>query len=325
MIRHPSISSAILQKIDAASSITLVAHIRPDGDAIGSVVGFGLALRAYGKPVSMAFEETLPQRFRYLDIQNDPAENEGEKLTIALDCADQPRMAKSFADKSIDINIDHHATNTQFAAVNYVNDKAAATAEIIVDLLQEWNIPIPTSAADALMMGIITDTIGFRTPNTTAHTLYVAAHLMEKGGNLTDTYQQALTDVSWEAGLLWGYALCKLQKEGNIIYTVITCEDREKAGYTGRDDADLTNFLSSIQDAEISILFNQQDEKACKVSWRSRSEVNVATIAAQFGGGGHPAAAGAEIELSMQETQRAVLEATRNYLRDIHNQEYLNG
>ncbi|NMB60885.1 MAG: bifunctional oligoribonuclease/PAP phosphatase NrnA [Chloroflexi bacterium] len=319
MNKEESISNNILQKIDSTSSITLVAHIRPDGDAVGSVLGFGAALRAYGKSVSMAFEETLPQRFRYLDIENDPVENEGEKLIIALDCADQPRMAKSFADKHIDINIDHHATNTQFATMNYVNDKAAATAEIVFDLLQEWNIPIPVLAANALLMGIITDTIGFRTPNTTAHTLRVTAQLIEKGAQLADTYQRALTDVSWEASLLWGYALGKLQKEGNIIYTVITCEDREKSGYTGRDDADLTNFLSSIQDAEISILFNQQDENACKVSWRSRSEVNVATIAAQFGGGGHPAAAGAEIKLSLQKTQQDVLEATKNYLNKIHN------
>lgn len=319
MNREEPISNIILQRIDTASSITLVAHIRPDGDAIGSVLGFGSALQAYGKPVSMAFEETLPQRFRYLNIENEPAINGDENIIIALDCADQPRMAKSFTDKHIDINIDHHATNTQFATLNYVNDKAAATAEIIFDLLQEWSMPIPVSAANALLMGIITDTIGFRTPNTTAHTLRVAAQLMEKGAQLTDTYQRALTDVSWEASLLWSYALSKLQKEENIIYTVITCEDREKSGYAGRDDADLTNFLSSIQDAEISILFNQQGENACKVSWRSRSEVNVATIAAQFGGGGHPAAAGAEIGLSLQKTQQDVLKATKNYLKKIHN------
>ncbi|NMC47359.1 MAG: bifunctional oligoribonuclease/PAP phosphatase NrnA [Chloroflexi bacterium] len=319
MNREEPISNIILQRIDTASSITLVAHIRPDGDAIGSVLGFGSALQAYGKPVSMAFEETLPQRFRYLNIENEPAINGDENIIIALDCADQPRMAKSFTDKHIDINIDHHATNTQFATLNYVNDKAAATAEIIFDLLQEWSMPIPVSAANALLMGIITDTIGFRTPNTTAHTLRVAAQLMEKGAQLTDTYQRALTDVSWEASLLWSYALSKLQKEENIIYTVITCEDREKSGYAGRDDADLTNFLSSIQDAEISILFNQQGENACKVSWRSRSEVNVATIAAQFGGGGHPAAAGAEIGLSLQKTQQDVLRATKNYLKKIHN------
>jgi len=319
MTRNPSISRAILQKIDAASSITLVAHVRPDGDAVGSVLGLGLALRAYGKSVTMAFEETLPQRFRLVNTENDTQQSRSDCLIIALDCADQSRMPKLFTDKAIDINIDHHATNNLFADINYINGEAAATAEIIFDLLQEWNLPIPTSAADALMMGIITDTIGFRTSNTTAHTLRTAAQLMDKGANLTDTYQHALSDVTWEASLLWGYALRKLQKEGNIIYTVISCEDREKSGFTGRDDADLTNFISSIQDAEISILFNQQSESIFKVSWRSRSDVNVATIAAQFGGGGHPAAAGAEIKLSLQETQQAVLEATKNYLRKIDN------
>ena len=123
--------------------------------------------------------------------------------------------------------------------------------------------------------------------------------------------------------MLWGFALYKLQREGKIIYTVITCEDRKKSGFTGRDDADLTNFLSSIQEAEISILFNQQNENLVKVSWRSRSNVNVANLASQFGGGGHPAAAGAEIKLSLQETQQKVLAVTKSYLLQYENQEEL--
>jgi len=321
MSKHPSISQSIKQKIDAAGEITLVTHIRPDGDAVGSVIGLDAALRCYGKPVQIAFEETLPARFRFLIEKEEKKKPSKDGIIITLDCADHNRMPKSFAEKKIDVNIDHHATNTQFAELNYIDENAAATAEIITDLLKEWDIHISSSAADALLMGIITDTIGFRTPNTTPHTLRVAADLINQGANLTDMYQRSLTDMTWEAGLLWGYALNKLQKEGNIIYTAITCEDRQKSGFAGRDDADLTNFLSSIQEADISILFNQQSEKSVKVSWRSRSHVNVANLASQFGGGGHPAAAGAEIELSLQETQQKVLQVTKSYLMKYDNQE----
>jgi len=145
--------------------------------------------------------------------------------------------------------------------------------------------------------------------------------LIEKGANLADIYQRSLINMTWQASLLWGFALNKLQKEGKIIYTAITCEDRKKSGFTGMDDADLTNFLSSIQEADISILFNQQSERSVKVSWRSRASVNVANLAAQFGGGGHPAAAGAEIELSLPDAQQKIVEATKSYLIRYENQE----
>jgi len=316
MTKSNTSAQQMLQAILSAEHITLVSHIRPDGDAVGSLIGMGLALRAYEKDVFFAFEETLPQRFRFMENSVEKGTRPAESLLIALDCADQKRMPKQFHEINMDINIDHHATNEQFAAMNFVDRTAAATAEMVADLLATWNIPIPVQAANALLMGIITDTIGFRTPNTTPHTLRTAAVLMEKGANLTDMYQQALTDVSWEASILWGLALNKLQKEGNIIYTVITCEDRQKSGFTGRDDADLTNFLSSIQDADVSILFNQQDENSVKVSWRSRTDVNVAKIAAEFGGGGHPAAAGAEIELPLQITQQKVLDVTKTCMRN---------
>jgi phosphoesterase RecJ-like protein len=316
MTKSDSTSQQILQTILSAEHITLVSHIRPDGDAVGSLIGMGLALRAYGKDVFFAFEETLPQRFHFMEDLAKKGTRHTESLLIALDCADQKRMPKQFHEEKMDVNIDHHATNEMFAAINLVDHTAAATAEMVADLLTTWKIPIPAPAANALLMGIITDTIGFRTPNTTPHTLRTGAALMEKGADLTDMYQQALSDVSWEASILWGFALNKLQKEGNIIYTVITCEDRQKSGFTGRDDADLTNFLSSIQDADVSILFNQQDESSVKVSWRSRTGVNVAKIAAEFGGGGHPAAAGAEIELPLHLTQQKVLDVTKTCMRN---------
>lgn len=321
MCKSPLISQSIKQKIDDAKLITLVTHIRPDGDAVGSVIGFAETLRGNGKEIHIAFEETLPVRFRFLKEKEEKKQSAQTGIILTVDCADRGRLPKAFAEQHIDINIDHHATNTNFGELNYVNPKAAATAEIITDLLMEWEMPISPTAANALLMGIITDTIGFRTPNTTPHTLNTAAALIEKGASLTDMYQRSLSDMTWEASLLWGFALNKLQKEGKIIYTVITCEDRKKSGFTGRDDADLTNFLSSIQEAEISILFNQQNENLVKVSWRSRSNVNVANLASQFGGGGHPAAAGAEIKLSLQETQQKVLAVTKSYLLQYENQE----
>ncbi len=142
MCKSPLISQSIKQKIDDAKLITLVTHIRPDGDAVGSVIGFAETLRGNGKEVHIAFEETLPVRFRFLKEKEEKKQSAQKGIILTVDCADQGRLPKAFAEQHIDINIDHHATNTNFGELNYVNPKAAATAEIITDLLMEWEMPI---------------------------------------------------------------------------------------------------------------------------------------------------------------------------------------
>lgn len=309
--------AAIREKINQAQRILVVTHIRPDGDAIGSLLGMGLSLAEAGKDVQMVLSDGVPAALRHLTGSDKIVRQaEGDfDLTVVLDCSDIERTG-SVLNRRIqpDINIDHHITNQNFARLNFVEVTAVATSEMLAQYLPEWGFPLTVESVDALLTGIITDTIGFRTSNMSPNALRVTADLMEMGGNLPELYQKALLQKSYNAARLWGSGLSNLQREGSIIWTTLTLEDRIKADYPGRDDADLINLLSYLSGADIAVIFNEQPEGKVKVSWRAQSDDDVSQIAVRFGGGGHRAAAGAEIVGSLSDVQSQVLGATRNIL-----------
>jgi phosphoesterase RecJ-like protein len=298
-----------------AKSVMIVAHLRPDGDAIGSVVGMGLALQAGGKKIQMILKDPFPARYRFLKgtefIQHAPME--AYDLSIALD-GDLPRLGDFFKERSPDINIDHHITNDNFARVNLVIPQEVATSAILAEYLPKWGFPLDTDSASALCMGLLTDTNGFRIPTVTPNTLELAANLMRQGAPLPEIYQQSLSSQSLQTSKLWGLALTKIQLEKGLLWTSITIQDREWAGYKGRDDAEITNFLTSISGCKVAILFNEQSENKTKVSWRSRNAIDVAKLAQHYNGGGHPNAAGAEIAQSLRDAEQEILRTTQQII-----------
>ena len=301
----------------SAERILIVSHIRPDGDAIGSLIGFGLALRAEGKDVQIVSGDGVPPNFRHLvgwdKVRKRP---QGEFDVVAvLDCSDLDRAGKVLDGYSEpDINIDHHRTNLNFAKMNIVDTSAVATAEILVELITVAGIPFSQTIASALLTGIITDTLGFRTSNMTPKALRIAADLMELGADLPKLYQKAMIDRSFEAARIWGEALVHLEREDKMVWTTLTLADRRAANYPGRDDADLINVLSTINDANISLIFVEQPNGRVKVSWRAQPGYDVSEVALIFGGGGHPSASGADIEGNIVEVKELVLAQTRDLL-----------
>lgn len=323
-----TVSASIQSLIQQSNHPLLIAHIRPDGDAIGSVLGFGLALQSAGKQCQMVLIDGIPSKYKFLEGSDLVSRKvkPGYDLVIALDCSDQKRMGDDYADFKVDINIDHHITNDHFAKHNLVLPEEPATASILARFLPKWGYPLNPAISNALLMGMVTDTIGFRTSNVTPSFLELAAHLVTQGAQLSNIYEKSLTSRSFPASLLWGFALSRLQKKDRIAWTSITLEDRKQTGYPGKDDADLTNLLSSIENIRVSILFNEQNNRRIKVSWRSDSSIDVSIIASRFGGGGHPPASGAEISGTLDEVKAKVLEATRQVIKK-HNSkgENLNG
>ena len=149
----------------------------------------------------------------------------------------------------------------------------------------------------------------------TPKALRLAADLMEAGGlDISELYNLALVNRSYEAIRLWGAGLSKLERNGRILWTNLTLADRGEIGYPGRDDADLINVLSSVDNADIVVIFLEQPNGRVKVSWRARPGFDVSKIAGHFGGGGHPAAAGADIEGSLQDMKDTVLTVTNTLL-----------
>jgi len=308
-------SSLIEQRLHQAKHIVIVSHIRPDGDAVGSLLALGLALEAANKQVQMVLADGVPHNLRHLPGSGQVRRSiEGEyDLAVVVDCSDLHRTGGVLNGRTPDINIDHHITNTQFASLNLILPKAVATSAILAQFLPEWSLTIDQRVAAALLSGIVTDTIGFRTSNMTPEALRLSAMLMEHGANLPELYTHALISKTFEAARYWGLGLSKLQKEDGLVWTTLSLSDRKDARYPGNDDADLVNILSAV-DGDIAVIFVEQKADRVKVSWRARPGIDVSQIALQFGGGGHAAAAGADIEKPLAVVQQQVLEATRTVL-----------
>ena len=304
--------------VSRADRILIISHIRPDGDAVGSTLGLGLILEEMGKEVSLVLEDGVPKVFNHL-TGTDRIIREAVgvfDLVIVVDSSDIERIGSVLDDfGEPDVNIDHHPTNTQFAKLNLVRDNAVATVEIIFDLMQELSYPINLPIAEALLTGLLTDSLGFRTSNTNPQTLRIAAELMEVGANLPILYRKAMLEKSIEAVKYWGQGLSGIQMEDRLVWASLSLEDRIAADYPGRDDADLINVLARIKEIDISVVFVEQKNGSVKVSWRSRPGFDVSIVATQFGGGGHKPAAGADIKGDLKRVQEEVLEATKKSLQ----------
>jgi phosphoesterase RecJ-like protein len=314
-----SLTGAIKEKLAAASNIIIASHVRPDGDAVGSLLGLGLALQDAGKSVQMVLADGVPGSFKHLDgseqVRKEP--NGSHDLFITVDCADFRRVGKTVESVGQpDINIDHHVTNEKFGVLNLIEAEEVATAAILTNHLPEWGLEITTPVAAALLTGIVTDTLGFRTSNTTPESLRQAAALMEKGVDLPELYMRALIRKSFSAAKYWGAGLSSLESRNGVVWGTLTLADRRSAGYGGNDDADLINMISAIDNNVIGMVFVEQNDNHVKVSWRALEPgVDVSPVAKHFKGGGHAAAAGADIQGSLSEVQKEVLSKTWEMLR----------
>ena len=315
-----AINQAIKDCIAGSERILLVSHVRPDADAAGSLLGFGLALQAGGKTVQMVLEDGS-DHFEYLPqhdlVQRQPV---GEfDMIVVVDCSDPDRVGHVLDDYGKpDLVVDHHKTNLQFGKFNIVEPDQAATAAILYDYLPSWGLPFNSDVATCLLSGIVGDTIGFRTSNVDSILLRRAAALMDLGANLANIYREELVLKSFTAARYWGAGLSRLEHEDGLVWASLTLADREEIGYAGNDDADLVNVLSSVREAEIALIFIEQPQKKVKVSWRARPGFDVSGLAFGFGGGGHAAAAGADIDGSLNEVMQRVIIETKAYLREIN-------
>jgi phosphoesterase RecJ-like protein len=310
---------AIGARLAAGQSMLIASHVRPDGDAVGSLLGIGLALLNAGKTVQMVLADGVAASFRHLEGADQiKTKIEGTFDTfITVDCADLKRTGRIFAAlPHPDINIDHHVTNERFGALNLIEGQEVATSAILTNHLPSWGYSITKPVAAALLTGIITDTLGFRTSNVTPECMRQVATLMESGVDMPELYMRGLVRRSYAAAQYWGKGLSNLERKDGIVFGTLTLADRKAAGYSGSDDADLINVLSAIDGFKVGMIFVEQQKNHVKVSWRAlQSGIDVSGVAAHFGGGGHMAAAGADIEGSLDDVKKLVITSTKEMLR----------
>jgi bifunctional oligoribonuclease and PAP phosphatase NrnA len=310
------INRQIREQFESVKSVAVVSHIRPDGDAIGSVLGLGTALMDAGKEVQFVLQDGASTPFR--DLANYKRIKKEIKppvdLVVVVDCSDLERTGSSLNGLPVDINIDHHPTNTDFGTINCVIDSSAATSQIITENLEKWGLTLTERIAEALMAGILTDTIGFRTSNTAAGTLRAASKLVETGIDMPAIYNKVLLERSFESVKLWGQGIKNLQRKERLAWTTLDKDDRIDAQYLGKDDSELTSLISTIKGIDVIMVFVTQDNDHVKVSWRAKPGLDVSKTAVYFGGGGHAPAAGATIEGPLQEVIERVIEETTKVL-----------
>jgi phosphoesterase RecJ-like protein len=309
-----------LNLILAAHHILILTHIAPDGDAVGSLLGLGKGLQALGKTVVTACSDPAPERYAMLPgYAGIVTQVSGTfDLVISVDCGDQERMGKLYqADlwRRIPlINIDHHASNTQFGSANWVEPAAVATAEMVLDLLDRLGAPVDMDTATCLLYGIVADTLALRTSNVTPQVLAKVIRLMQLGAPL----HQAVTDLFQRKPLallaVWGYALNTMHVEGRLAWTVLSAQARRACGYPSTDGTQLPGLLLEADGIDVSAVFLEDDHGKVEISLRARNGVNVSGLAVELGGGGHPSASGARLPGPLDEVVERVVGRLRQSL-----------
>lgn len=306
--------------IDRHQNFVLFEHQKPDGDCVGSGLALVQALQYLGKQALLVSHDPHPAVYDFLPgkqfhtrAQYIEPEDFRAEVAIFVDCTDPERAGKGLdlAKSSVWVNIDHHVSNTKFGAVNVVDPDAAAAGEIVYRLIGALGVPITKEIATCLYVAIVTDTGGFRYQNTTRYTFQVAGELTGKGVNPWEIAELVFETRSVSSLLLLGKALTtlKLYHGGKLATVVVTREMMACAGASPEETEGIISFPRSISGVEVSLFFREtEDGKGFHVSFRSRSKVDVAEIAVEFGGGGHPRAAGALIAGTLDEVSRKVLD-----------------
>ncbi|RED66074.1 DHH family phosphoesterase [Cohnella lupini] len=295
----------------------IVSHVQPDGDAISSTVATGWLLEKLGKKFTMLNEGPVPSRLQFLwrssdilTLEPDGTVNQANRTyrnVICVDCADFARVGKTkelFAQDAELLNIDHHPTNDGFGRVKLMKFHAAATAEILFELIDELGLKVDLDVATAIYTGLLTDTGGFRYSNTSPLVMTMASRLLEagvKGPELAELLLERMTMGQLQV-IQRGLSRLSFSPDQRIGWLWVNSEDLEETGASNEDLEGLVNYPRNIEGVEVGILFKQNGQESVKVSLRSAGRVNVAAVAQHFGGGGHVRAAGCRLTDPLSES-----------------------
>lgn len=313
MINRPDWAEAS-HSVMAAKSILVVTHVKPDGDAIGSLLGLTLALREQGKTVEAAVDGGIPEAFRFLadwNLVRDELQIGEWELMISVDASDEERSGVvgvyGRAHSAKVINLDHHPTNTLFGDIHLVLSEAVSATEIIFQWLTRMSIALSQPVATALLTGLVTDTIGFRTSNVNPTTLDIGSQLMRAGAPLYDIINRTLVTKPLSHIELWKKVFPSIQAQNSIISAVVTQENLNQAGLADMTDGGLVSMLVAAEEPVIAVVFKEQPENKVELSLRSKPGYDVGRVAFSLGGGGHKQAAGATITGTLEEARSRVM------------------
>ncbi len=310
---NPNSFATVVELFKRYNKIFVAAHIVPDGDCLGSALGLTWALRKIGKTVTVTCNDHVSNSFMYLAgfSELSPKVPTDEELLVFVDGSAADRFGPAYDPKLFNgrpvLAIDHHVTNEHFAPINFIDTHAASTAEIIYRFVLALGIPLDLAIAQCLLTGIVTDTLGFRTANTTVETLRTATALMEAGASIPDIVERSFNQVPMPNLRLRGRVFDNATLDGVILWAEVSLKLLRELGVNGNGTSGIINQLLSVDTAKIAVLFTEKDNGKIDVGFRSRVGYDVSVIAAQLGGGGHKQAAGALIDGPLDKARARVL------------------
>jgi phosphoesterase RecJ-like protein len=311
----------IIDQLQKSQSVLVASHANPDGDAIGALLATGLALKAMYKDVHMYNQSAIPAVYRFLPAVNLISQQMDDikkyDTIVVLDCGSMQRVgakATEFRKCRVIINIDHHMTNTQFGDLRLIDANACATAEIVYRLIKKLGVTFDCPIATAIYTGILTDTGSFRFSNTNQQAFTICADMIASGANAYEVAQNVYGHYSLGRIKLLNLALDSLEISANGKLSIMSLtQDMLDMTHTQAEDIDgIINYARRIEDVKVAALIhevagNGRERRQYHVSLRSDGDVNVALIAAQFGGGGHASAAGFSVEAALPELKEKII------------------
>lgn len=290
----------ILKLVEAASTIAIGGHVRPDGDSVGSCMAlYGYLRKLYKEKDIHVYLEKFSDAFTFLkrakDVEYDVEVDKEFDLFISLDCGSVDRLGfleNAFQSAKSTINIDHHISNENFGEYNYVEADASSTCEVLFGLMEFGNVD--KDIAEALYLGIVHDTGVFKHSNTTRKTMEAAGLLIEKGVSSSKIIDESFYKKTYMQNQVMGRCLLEsiLVLDGKCI---VSCISRKTMGFYQALPKDLDGIIDQLRvtkGIEVAIFLYELENGDYKVSMRSNNIVDVSKISQFFGGGGHIRAAG---------------------------------
>lgn len=307
------------------TDFVITTHVNPDGDGLGSELAIFHLLRKLGKNAIIINDSPTPSFFKFLDPDNskihyyDQSYDERIKFcdaVIILDISIIERLGRMQdivrQSSAVSVCIDHHVSNSGWSEVNLIDEDTSASGEIVFDLIKSMGVDIDRVIALCLYIAILTDTGSFRFSNTTGRTHQICGELLNKGLNPHEIYADVYESYSWERMLLFSKALPTIRKVagGKASSILITNEMMESTGAKREDIEGFVEYLTTVKDVEIAVLFLELPDNKIKVSLRSKDVHDVNKLASLFGGGGHINAAGILLEdYTLQRAEEELLAA----------------
>lgn len=314
----------VVDALRAAPSVAVLAHVFPEADAIGATLGASLALREAGKVTAAYNADPLPPELLSLpgatEVVREVPIARPYACYLVVDTSNLERTGGLLSGRpagAVVLNVDHHAGNSRFGDVNWVESQASSAGEMVYRILRRGGFAIGKAVATNLYAAILTDTGAFQYGNTTPEALRAAAELVECGAAVEEIATWLYGNRDPREWHLLGEALAGLRvsADGRLAWIEVTSAAQARAGLGLEVTEDFINYARAVRGVQIAVAFKEVSAAQVKVSFRSRGDLDVARLAEAFGGGGHRNAAGCTLHASLTDARARVLAAAEAYLQ----------